>query len=91
MFFKFLFTLRTWGLLSVSARQARLNLKPSMKFMLKWPAGSSEHQQNAGFGPHICFFKSLILSSLQSSLKSAAEREGALCLRLSGVAGFGKV
>lgn len=38
----------------------------------------------------MCPFKSLVLSSLQSHLKSAAGREGALCLRLGDVAGFGK-
>lgn len=58
--------------------------------MFKWPAGCSEHQQNAGFGCRMCPFKSLVLSSLQSHLKSAAGREGALCLRLGDVAGFGK-
>lgn len=58
--------------------------------MLKWPAGCSGHQQNAGFAPRICHFKSLILSSLQSSLSSAAGREGALCLLSGDVAGFGK-
>lgn len=38
----------------------------------------------------MCLFKSLVLSSLQSSLKSIAGREGALCLRLGNVAEFGK-
>lgn len=81
MFLKFLSTLGTWNLLSVSVRQACINLKLSMKFMFRWPAG---------FGPCICLFKSLVLSSPQSSLKSVAGSEGALCLQLGDVAGFGK-
>lgn len=61
-------------------------------------AGCSERQLTDfnGLGPRIRLFKSLILSSLQSSLKPVAGREQALGLQSDvvpdngDVAGFGK-